>query len=151
MSVTRRPYFFSSRLDSEISCASRSSTFLFHMPRSSIHFMPNSAATPQARSKSWLISSLMTPMRKGEWVRSVARESCGKALAIAVVPIVLRKARRESGYITEPRNLTTREGSCDGTEREIVPAHIQQARIGEEAESYKLRARSYSPVTYLHP
>jgi len=144
MSVTRRSYFLSSLRLSAVSRESKSKIFLFHMPRSSIHFIPNSAATRQARSKSWLISSLMTAMRNGERARSVARDSCGKALAIAVVPTVLRKARRESGHITEPRNLTTRWVSCNGAECETVPAHTRRACFGEGTNSC-------SPVPYLHP
>src|SRR5882757_3878586 len=41
--------------------------FLFHIPRSSIHDIPNSrATTSHERPKSWLISSLITARRNGD-------------------------------------------------------------------------------------
>src|SRR5579864_5616320 len=58
MSVTRSLYFSRIRRASAISLASRFRMFLFHIPRSSIHSMPNScAATSQARPKSGTATS----------------------------------------------------------------------------------------------
>lgn len=68
MSVTRSLYFSSMRRASAISLGSRLRMFLFHIPRSSIHRIPNSHdATSQERPKSCEISSLITAMRKGDF------------------------------------------------------------------------------------
>ena len=70
MSVTRRLFFFRRRCASAISLASRLTTFLFHMVRSSIHSIPNCwEATSQAWPKSCEISSLMTAILKGDLPR----------------------------------------------------------------------------------
>src|SRR5215475_13243483 len=70
MSVTRKLFFLSSRTASSISFASRAAIFLFHMPRSSIHSMPNCLeATSQAWPKSCEISSLMTAILNGDLLR----------------------------------------------------------------------------------
>src|SRR5581483_5072565 len=71
--------------------------FFFHMPRSSIHPMPNSwDATSQARPKSCEISSLITEMRKGE-VESVAADRREVALATVIAAIPARNSRRAMG------------------------------------------------------
>src|SRR5258707_15838335 len=71
MSVTRSLYFSRMRRASATSLASSLRMFLFHMPRSSIHSNPNSREMiSQARPKSWPSSSLITEMRKGEFIPS---------------------------------------------------------------------------------
>src|SRR6266404_2170802 len=71
MSVTRSLYFSRMRRASATSLASSLRMFLFHMPRSSTHSNPNSREmTSQARPKSWPSSSLITEMRKGEFIPS---------------------------------------------------------------------------------
>src|SRR5215469_2882257 len=71
MSVTRS--LFRSRMlrASAISLASSLARVLFHMPRSSIHCMPNSfAVISQERPKSCVISSLITATLNGEFIPS---------------------------------------------------------------------------------
>src|SRR6266404_7667650 len=98
MSVTRRLYFFRRRSDSAISLEFRSSTFLFHMPRSSIQLMPNLCeAISHARPKSCPISSLMTAILKGDLERFTAHTAAGMVVAAAVAPNAVTKSRRETG------------------------------------------------------
>ena len=67
ISVTRRLFFFRMLFASAISLASRFTTFLSHMLRSSIHSIPNCCdATSQARPKSCEISSLITAILNGD-------------------------------------------------------------------------------------
>src|SRR4029077_13925315 len=104
MSVIRKSYFFSNRKDSAISSESKSRIFLFHIPRSSIHFIPNPDTTSQARPKSWLISSLMTATRNGEVDKSAEGDLvelfsgllCANRLLATVNPIVATNSRRET-------------------------------------------------------
>src|SRR6267143_3194647 len=71
ISVTRSLNFSRMRRASATSVASSFRIFLFHMPRSSIHSKPNSRdMTSQARPKSWPSSSLITEIRKGEFIPS---------------------------------------------------------------------------------
>ena len=69
MSVTRNLARSRRRRASATSLLSSLTIFLFHMLRSSIHSRPNSFETiSTARAKSWEISSLMTAIRKGEFI-----------------------------------------------------------------------------------
>src|SRR2546430_4711161 len=73
--------------------------FLFHMPRSSIHFMPKSDATWHARSKSWLISSLMTATRNGELATPAKARGSAQAAVAKPAPAMncLREKERVIG------------------------------------------------------
>src|SRR5579864_794994 len=67
--------------------------FLFHMPRSSIHPMPNSFdATSQTWPKSCEISSLITETRNGEADPPNAKRDVALATVIAAIPA--RNSRR---------------------------------------------------------
>ena len=73
--------------------------FLFHMPRSSIHPMPNSCdATSQAWPKSWEISSLITETRNGDLLSAELNREDGAnvdaALAADIATIPARNSRR---------------------------------------------------------
>src|SRR3954447_26327032 len=82
------------RWASATSFSSRLTMFFFHMPRSSIHPMPNSReATSQARPKSWEISSLMTEIRNGE-PESAAAYRCEAAVDTVIAAIPARNSRR---------------------------------------------------------
>src|SRR3954470_1923618 len=81
------------RWASATSFSSRLTMFFFHMPRSSIHFMPNSReATSQARPKSCEISSLITEMRKGELGSGGVKREAAVATVVAAIPA--RNSRR---------------------------------------------------------
>src|SRR5581483_3290742 len=98
ISVTRKLFFCRIRRASATSLASRLTMFLSHMPRNSIHCMPNSFdATSQTWPKSWPISSLMTAILKGERIApEKANEGMDEAAAAAAVrPKPARKSRRE--------------------------------------------------------
>jgi hypothetical protein len=77
--------------------------FLFHIPRSSIHFMPNPDATWQARSKSWLISSLITATRNGE-LATLPAKALGSANPAAANPTLDRNCLREKQEIIGAEN-----------------------------------------------
>src|SRR5579862_3658199 len=79
---------------SATSFSSSLTIFLFHMPRSSTHPMPNSRdATSQARLKSCEISSLMTEMRNGELTPG-GGVNLDAALAVVMATIPTRNSRR---------------------------------------------------------
>src|SRR5579859_673861 len=99
ISVTRNLFFCRMRRASATSLASRLTMFLSHMPRNSIHCMPNSLeATSQTWPKSCPISSLITAILNGERdAPEKANAGMEEAAAPATVkPKLARKSRRET-------------------------------------------------------
>src|SRR5437899_5561139 len=72
--------------------------FLFHMPRSSIHPMPNSLdATSQTWPKSCEISSLITETWNGEADSAIGLKRDAAAVAVTTIPATKSRRVRRAG------------------------------------------------------
>src|SRR5258708_40036056 len=109
--------------------------FLFHIPRSSIHDIPNSrATTSHTRPKSWLISSLMTARRNGDVIGKAAPRAAlepksgnAKQAAPEVFRNLLRENRAATGIISTLRKSAiwqARRSTEDFSCGEIIHRHV---------------------------
>src|SRR5579863_5813832 len=149
MSVTLSWNFSRMRRASATSFSSRLMMFFFHMPRSSIHPMPNSRdATSQAWPKSCEISSLMMETRKGEWLSGGFKPEAGEkrdaALAAceAVMATIPARNSRRANWMGMTGSSPALRSDLRGSRQRKAQTNLHHRNLRAVAGNWSVVVRS---------